>query len=473
MSRRAKLVCTLGPSTASPEAVRGLIDAGMDVARVNFSHVSAEESAAALARVREAGDASGRVVAALADLSGPKVRLGELAGGSIHLEPGTEFLLHPGDRIGDASGASTNHPALADDLRSGDRLLLADGAVELTVRAIQDGVVVTEVAEAAPGGRVSNRAGVNVPAERLSLPAITDKDRTDLQAALDQGFDLVAQSFVRSAEDVRALRSLMGRRRVPIVAKVENRAAVAEADAIAKTADAIMIARGDLGVDVPLEEVPVLQKELVRTCRSAGIPSIVATQMLESMVTAPRPTRAEVSDAANAVLDGADAVMLSAETAIGRFAVDAAATASRVVELAERRGGAFVIHHPVAPAVDESQAVARAAAEVLRNRLDVAAVVCFARTGRTARLIAAERPDVPVFVFAPDPAIVRSLALVWGLTPLPSEQPSDVDELITLVDRRLVADRLVDPGRMIVLVAAAPVHAHTNLLRVHRLSTGS
>jgi pyruvate kinase len=242
-------------------------------------------------------------------------------------------------------------------------LLLADGAVELTVRDIHDGVVVTEVVEAALGGRVSNRAGVNVPAERLSLPAITDKDRTDLEAALDQGFDLVAQSFVRSAEDVRGLRSLMGGRPVPIVAKVENRAAVAQAHDIAQTADAIMIARGDLGVDVPLEEVPVLQKELVRTCRSAGIPSIVATQMLESMVTAPRPTRAEVSDAANAVLDGADAVMLSAETAIGRFAVEAAATAGRIVGVAEQRGGEFVVRHPMAPAIDESQAASPARAE--------------------------------------------------------------------------------------------------------------
>jgi pyruvate kinase len=471
MARRAKLVCTLGPATASSEAVRGLIDAGMDVARVNFSHVSAAESAAAVGRVREAAEAGGRVVAAMADLSGPKVRLGELAGGSIRLEPGASFLLHPDHRVGDAAGASTNHPGLAEDLEPGDRVLLADGAIELVVRSIKGRVVVTDVVKAALRGRVSNRAGVNVPAERLSLPAITEKDRMDLRAALDQGFDLVAQSFVRSADDVRELRSLMGRRTVPIVAKVENREAIGDAEAIARAADAVMIARGDLGVDLPLEEVPIAQKEVIRTCRRAAIPSIVATQMLESMVTSPRPTRAEVSDAANAVLDGADAVMLSAETAIGRFPVEAAATAMRVVGVAEERGGPFALEHPVTAATDESQAVARAAAEVLRNRLDVAAVVCFARTGRTARLIAAERPRVPVFVFAPDRAIVRALAPVWGLTPLPSEQPTNVDHLIALVDRRLVADRLVENGRTIVLVAAAPVGDHTNLLKVHRLST--
>lgn len=472
VARRAKLVCTLGPATSTPERVRALVGAGMDVARVNFSHGSLEEHAAALRQVRDAAEAAGRMVGVLADLSGPKVRLGELDGGAINLLPGARFELRSGSEPGDAAGASTNHPTLARDLERGDRVLLADGAIELVVRRIAGDAVVTEVVKAIRGGRVTNRAGVNVPAERLSLPPVTDKDRDDLATVLDLGFDLVAQSFVRSAADVEALRALMGDRRVPIVAKVENRLAVEEAESIAATAEGLMVARGDLGVEIPLEEVPVVQKGLIRLGRRAGIPVVVATQMLESMVGSPRPTRAEASDAANAILDGADSVMLSAETAIGEYPVEAARAAVRLAEVAEEQGREFRL--PLAGPVtrDEGQAIARAASAVCREELAIAAIACFTRTGRTARLIAAERPDVPVFAFSASLPIVRSLAAVWGVTPVESESPSDVDSLIAMIDRRLVAGGLVETRSTVVMVAAAPVgRAPTNLLKVHRLGS--
>jgi pyruvate kinase len=469
--RRAKLVCTLGPASAHPKTVRDLVDAGMDVARVNFSHGTDRDHREALRLVREASDEAGRTVAALADLSGPKVRLGDLARGEVFLRTGARFELRPDGEPGDAHGAPTNHPALAEDLEPGDRVLLADGAVELVVTEIRGREVVTEVTKADRGGRVGNRAGVNVPAERLSLPSITDKDRKDLARALDLGFDVVAQSFVRSASDVQALRSMMGHRRVPIVAKMETRPAVEAAVAIAEVADGVMVARGDLGVEIPLEEIPVIQKDLIRTCRRAATPAIVATQMFESMLTSARPTRAEVSDAANAVLDGADAVMLSGETAIGEYPVEAARTARRVIEVAEERGGAWRLPVTDIPIRTAGQAVARAASRVIGGTVDIAAVACFTRSGRTATLIAAERPDVPVFAFASDPTLVRALAAVWGVTPVLTEAPEDIDALIAMMEHRLVDGRLVEPGRTVVMVAATPVgRAPTNLLKVHRLA---
>jgi pyruvate kinase len=472
MARRAKLVCTLGPATSTAEAVRALVAAGMDVARVNFSHGTHDEHETAIREVRRAAADAGRVVAALADLSGPKVRLGELAGGAINLVPGSLFELRAEGGMGDAAGASTTHPGLAGDLEPGDRVLLADGTIDLLVREVGGATVVTEVVKAIRGGRVTNRAGVNVPAERLSLPPITDKDRDDLAVALDLGFDLVAQSFVRSADEVAALRSLMGDRRVPIVAKVENRMAVEDAEAIAATAEGLMVARGDLGVEIPLEEVPVVQKRLIGLGRRVGIPVVVATQMLESMVGSPRPTRAEASDAANAILDGADAVMLSAETAIGEYPVEAALTAVRLAEVAEQQGREFRLPARRSVTRDEGQAVARAACAVCREELSIAAIACFTHTGRTARLIAAERPDVPVFAFSANSSIVRSLAVTWGVIPIQSSAPGDVDTLIAMIDRRLVEDGLVEAGRTVVLVAAAPVgRAPTNLLKVHRLGS--
>jgi pyruvate kinase len=469
MRRRAKLVCTLGPATASADDVRALAEAGTDVFRVNMSHGTPETHAASVALVREAGDALGAQLAVMADLPGPKIRLGDLATEPAELLPGAPFVLRAGGPPGDASGASTTYAGLAGDVRPGDRVLLADGAAELRVDRLDGTDVVTEVVR---GGRVRARAGVNVPAERLRLPAITDRDRVALAAAIELGVDLVAQSFVRSSDDVVTLRGLMGKRPLPIVAKIETRPAVEAIASIVHHADAVMVARGDLGVELPLEEIPVLQKSLLRTARAAGRASIVATQMLESMMHAPRPTRAEASDVANAILDGADAIMLSGETAVGEFAIEAAATAAGIAAVAEERGAAFVAAPPACSHRDEAAAVAHAAAQIANDDPAVSAIACYTASGRTAHLLSSERPRVPIVAFVSDASVRRSLALRWGVVPVEARDPRDTDEMIALMDEGLRARSLAEAGASVVMAASSPAgRTHTNLLKVHHVAS--
>ncbi|MCA1727672.1 MAG: pyruvate kinase [Actinobacteria bacterium] len=407
MDARTKLICTLGPATAGVERIAALAEAGADVFRVNFSHGTAADHAAAVSDVREVEGRLDRALAVLADLPGPKVRLGRLAAGSVELRAGDRFELRPGGEPGDASGAPVTYAGLPRDVEPGDRILLADGAVELVARESGD-VLVTEVVG---GGTVRSGAGVNVPAERLGLPGITDRDREGLARALDLEVDFVAQSFVRGPGDVSELRELMGERRRPIVAKLETRPAVDSLRGIVAEADAIMVARGDLGVELPLEEIPLIQKEMIMGARRGGIPVVVATQMLESMQHSPRPTRAEASDVANAVLDGADAVMLSAETAVGEFPVEAAAAATRICWTAERRRGMFSMPPPDCRHQDQAGAITHAAAEVVASHPEVAAIASFTRTGRTAELLSIERPGVPIYAFAPDARVRHQVCL--------------------------------------------------------------
>ncbi|HWC31668.1 MAG TPA: pyruvate kinase [Actinomycetota bacterium] len=462
--RRTKLVCTLGP--ASERVVPDLVRAGMDVARVNCSHGTHEDHDRLVAAVREAEADAARPIAVMADLSGPKVRLGALDDGEVRLDERSTFLLRTEDGApGTADGAPVSHPGLASDLEEGDRILLADGAVELRVVATRAGEVVTEVVR---GGLVRSRAGVNVPSERLGLPTMGAKDRADLDWALAAGVDLVAQSFVRSAEDVDEVRALCAARDVPVVAKVETSAAVRDAARIVRAADALMVARGDLGVETVLEEIPIVQKRLIASARAAGIPSIVATQMLESMVHAERPTRAEVSDVAGAVFDGADAVMLSAETAIGDHPVPAARTAATIAEVAETEGRSFLPQPiDVESYASDAHAVAEAAAEIARDGAAVA-IACFTRTGTTARLLSAARPRVPILTLAPDERVLRRVVLYHGVVPRPSSTPADTDEMIELLDRGLRETAVAASGERVVLVASSPFgHAHTNLLKLH------
>jgi len=464
--RRAKLVCTLGPASADETMVVELIRAGTDVFRVNLSHGDAEAHAALVHAVRAAAEASGTEPAVMADLPGPKIRLGELTGEPVRLEAGSTFVLRGGDGVGDASGAATTYAGLGGDVRRGDRILLADGAVELCVRETGPDVV-TDVVK---GGLLRSRAGVNVPAERLSLPAITERDREALTNALDLGVDLVAQSFVRGAVDLIGLRALMGWRAVPIVAKIETRPAVEGIGALLQQTDAIMVARGDLGVELPMEEIPVLQKELLSAARAAGKPAIVATQMLESMIHAPRPTRAEASDVANAVLDGADAIMLSGETAIGEFPLEAARAAARIAEVAEERAGGFRAVAISPSHSDEASAIAHAAAQIAADDPAVAAIACYTETGRTAALLSTERPGVPIFAFVPDPAVRRSLNLRWGVHALPAERPPDTDAMIARMDEGLRSSGAVAEGRSVVMAASSPAgKGHTNMLKVHQV----
>jgi pyruvate kinase len=318
------------------------------------------------------------------------------------------------------------------------------------------------------GGRIRSGAGVNVPAERLGLPAITERDHAGLHEALSVGADLVAQSFVRSGADLVGLRALMSDRSLPIVAKIETRPAVEDIQAILTQADAIMVARGDLGVELPIEEIPILQKELLRSARAAGRPAIVATQMLESMIAAPRPTRAEATDVANAVLDGADAIMLSGETAIGEFAVEAARVADRIAEVAEDRAGPFRAEREPCTHVDEAGAVAHAASRIATDDPAVVAIACYTGTGRTAEMLSAERPRVPIYAFSPDPGVRRALSLRWGVRALPAGVPTTTDEMIALMDEGLRAEGYVRAGESVVMSASSPAGlTPTNMLKVH------
>ena len=420
--RPTKLICTIGP--ASVARVGELIAAGMDVARVNWSHGTAATHADAVRAVRAGAAAAGRPIPILADLPGPKIRLGPLAGDEVTLQAGASFELRPDpEPAGGPTGAGVSYARLGDDVRSGDHIFLADGAVELVVTAA-GATVRTEVLR---GGTVRSRQGVSIPSDRLSMASVTDADRRHIPAMLELGVDLVGQSFVRSADDLHVLRALLGPQGPAIVAKIETRAAVDRFDAILDVADAVMIARGDLGVEIPFEDVPLIQKDLVRRAAARAVPCIVATQMLESMTTAPRPTRAEASDVANAVLDGADAIMLSGETAIGAHPVLAASAATRIAERSAghdarvRRDGPATVapgggRIPAGDA-DDTDALAAAAVELARSGTGVVAIVCRTWSGRTARLLAAGRPGVPILAVAPMPRVRAALTLVHGVLP--------------------------------------------------------
>jgi pyruvate kinase len=464
--RRTKLVCTLGPATQ--DRIAELVGAGMDVARLNFSHGDPSFLATSAARVRDVAHTAGRPVGLLADLSGPKIRLGELEDGSLTLEPGAPFALRHGDgpSVGDTNGAHVTYAALATDLRAGDRVLLADGAVELRVVGTGDDVA-TEVVR---GGTIRSRAGVSVPSERLTTPPLTEKDRADIPVALELDVDYVAQSFVRRAQDITTLRGLLGDQPPPIVAKIETRPAIDDFDAILEVVDAVMIARGDLGVELPYEEVPVVQKQLVRRALDRGVPTIVATQMLESMIEAPRPTRAEASDVANAVFDGADAIMLSGETAIGRHPILAAEAAVRIACLCEEKGRAHLAPGAGDASDTDVGALTFAAVALARAEPDLAGIVCYTRSGWTARMLASLRPPVPIFAFAPSESVVNQLALVHGVLPRSCASSDAASGGLDLLERLLGEVPLVPAGVPVVLIAStAQPDTGPNAIEVYRI----
>jgi pyruvate kinase len=468
VNARTKLICTLGPSTSTPELVGGLIAAGATIFRINFSHGTPEDHARTVSVARRAEAESGVQTALLVDLPGPKVRLGAVDPDPFVFRPGQHFALRS-DGVCDQHGASTTYPDLAADLRRGDRVLLADGAVELIVTGFDGHVVQTECVR---GGIVRSGQGVNVPAERLGLPPVTDRDREGLARALALGVDVVAQSFVREAADILELRSLMGERVIPIMAKIETKPAVGNIEEIIEVADALMVARGDLGVELPMEEIPLLQKDLLRSARAAGQPVIVATQMLESMIRSPRPTRAEATDVANAVLDGADGIMLSGETAIGDYPLEAAAAAVKIARSVESRGAAYRAAQPPCRHTGEAEAVAHAVASVAVKENDIVAIGCYTETGRTARLLAAERPTLPIYAFIPDEGVRRANAILWGVTTLPARRPSDTDEMIALMDEGLRDNGLAVEGQSVVLAAASPAgRTTTNMLKIHTVGS--
>jgi pyruvate kinase len=469
MSRRAKIVCTLGPATSSQEQITALIGAGMDVARLNMSHGSQADHLETYRRVRAGSDATGRSVGVLADLQGPKIRLGEFPGGPVRLSAGDEFVITTEDIPGNQHEASTTYKGLADDVRAGDRILIDDGNVQLDVTGVSGTRVRLRVVV---GGKISDHKGINLPGINVSAPALTEKDEADLRWALATGADIIAMSFVRTPDDASLARKIMtdmGRPGVPLIAKVEKPEAVNVLPDIVDAFDGIMVARGDLGVELPLEQVPAVQTRAINLARERARPVIVATQMLESMINSPRPTRAEVSDVAGAVTAGADAVMLSAETSVGAYPVDTVATMSRIVAAAEE-SSLRAEHHLSRMPTTTGGAIARATAEV-GAIVGARALVAFTMTGETARRLARYRSPIPLLAFTTEPATRSQLALTWGVETFISPTVHHTDDMVHVVDSTLVSLNRCAIGDKIVIVAGSPPGSpgKTNALRVHRI----
>ncbi len=469
--RRAKIVCTLGPATDSYDQIKNLVDAGMDVARFNLSHGFYAEHEERYRRVRKAADETGRSVGVLVDLQGPKIRLETFAEGPVLLERGDEFTISTEDVPGDRHCCGTTYKGLCGDVTPGERILVDDGRVTLEVTAVEGHRVTCTVVE---GGMVSDHKGLNLPGVAVSVPALSDKDVADLRWGLRIGADMVALSFVRSGADIKDVHRIMEEegRFVPVLAKVEKPQAVDALESIVDAFDGVMVARGDLGVEMPLEQVPLVQKRAIKLCRRNAKPVIVATQMLESMINASRPTRAEASDVANAVLDGADAVMLSGETSVGKYPVETVRTMARIVCAAEEgiiEGGLPPLTESNKPRT-QGGAVARAAAEI-GDFLHAKYLVAFTQSGDTARRLSRYRSPIPVLAFTYEPAVRSQLSLSWGVETFLGPLVDTTDEMIAQVDAALLAIGRCEPGDRVVITAGSPPgrEGSTNLVRVHRV----
>lgn len=461
MRRRTKIVATLGPASATPAGVDALIAAGLDVARLNLSHGTVDEHLARIEMVRAAATRARRAVGILADLPGPKVRSGVFPDGGAYLMEASIARLVPGDEECSAEVITVDYPSLLDDLHPGDTVILGDGAITLQAESVDASGVRARVIT---GGRAQGRPGVHIPAERLRLRAPTEEDLRLLEIVAEAGVDFVAVSFVRSAADLVAVRASAGAGCPHIVAKIETAPAVADLDAILAATDAVMVARGDLGIELPLEDVPHLQKHVIRTCVEAGVPVITATQMLESMITSPAPTRAEVSDVANAVFDGTDALMLSAETAIGHDPALVVRTMGRIARRAETEAdyshwGSRLGRRIGQGRTDDHDRMARAvthAAWQAAIDADAEAILCCTRSGYTARAMARFRPTAELIGLSPHEVTSRRLALSWGVQPLHVDEYRTTDEIVWFATETAVRAGLVHQGEVVVVLAGAP-----------------
>jgi pyruvate kinase len=466
--RRAKIVCTLGPAVSSEAQIRALVDAGMDVARLNLSHGDYADHEQVYLKVRRASDATKRGVAVLVDLQGPKIRVGTFASGPVTLTNGHEFTITTDDVPGDKNMVGTTYAGLPGDVRPGDRLLIDDGKVALECIRVDGSRVVTKVVE---GGRVSDHKGINLPGVAVSVPAMSEKDIEDLRWALHMTVDFIALSFVRSAADVDDVRAIMKEEGVflPVIAKIEKPQAIANIEDIVDAFDGFMVARGDLGVECPLEDVPFLQKQVIEVARRHAKPVIVATQMLESMISAPRPTRAEASDVANAVLDGADAVMLSGETSVGEFPIETVQTMARIIESTEDHGLARMAAIDWQPRT-RGGVIAKAANEVA-ERIGAKYLVAFTQSGDSARRLSRYRGSIPMLAFTPVPVVRSQLALSWGVETFLGAPVEHTDEMVRQVDEHLLRIKRVEEGDLVVVVAGSPpgIPGSTNALRIHRM----
>ncbi len=466
--RRAKIVCTIGPATDSPEQIQALVDAGMDVARINRSHGSAEEHERVIRRVRRAAEASGRPIAVLVDLQGPKIRLATFEDGPQDLAVGDIFTITTRDVPGTKELVGTTFAGLPGDCRPGDRLLIDDGNVAVRVIEVTETDVVTRVEVP---GTVSNNKGLNLPGVAVSVPALSEKDRDDLRWGLRVGADFIALSFVRNAADYDDVYDIMVEEGIirPVIAKIEKPQAVEALPSVVEAFDGIMVARGDLGVEMPLEAVPLVQKRAIELARRASKPVIVATQVMDSMIHNPRPTRAEASDCANAILDGADAVMLSGETSVGAFPIEAVRTMASIIENTEENGG-----ERIAPlgafAVDQPGVICEAAAQIAES-LDSRYLVTFTQTGSSARQMARFRSPIPHLAFTPIPEVRNQLALSWGVQPMLVPEVEHTDQMVALVDEIVKDADIAQVGDGMVMVAGMPpgIPGSSNLVRVHNV----
>jgi pyruvate kinase len=466
--RRAKIVATLGPAASSYEQIRAIIDAGVDVCRMNLSHGDYTVHESVYANIRKAANDSGRAVAVMVDLQGPKIRLGKFEGGPYDLAVGDIFRITTEEILGTKELSGTTYKGLPNDVKPGDFLLIDDGKVKVEVVDSDGTVVTTKVIVAGP---VSNNKGINLPGVAVNVPALSEKDEADLRWGLRLGTDLIALSFVRNAEDIDRVHEIMAEegRKVPVIAKIEKPQAVEALEGIVDAFDAIMVARGDLGVELPLEAVPIVQKQAVELARRMAKPVIVATQMLESMIHSPVPTRAETSDVANAVLDGADAVMLSGETSVGEYPVVTVQTMARIVKSTEEHG-----LERIAPLTNKPRtqggAITLAAIEVAEF-VEAKYLCIFTESGDSARRMARLRSSIPMLAFTPEPAIRRRLALTWGVQTYLVDRVTHTDSMFGQVDDILLGQGLAEIGDKVVVISGSPpgIAGSTNDIRVHRI----
>ncbi len=468
MLPRTKIVCTIGPASNTPEVINALIESGMSVARLNFSHGTHQEHAEMIKHIREASARLNRPVAILQDLCGPKIRVGEIPGDGVRLSAGQKIILTSDSRAAGPDRIPVSFGDLPAQVKTGDRILLADGLMEMVVERVK-GLEIT--CKVITGGLLTSNKGINLPSSTLNIPAMTEKDRRDLLFGLEKGVDYVALSFVRSAADIHAIKKIIRRqnKQTPVIAKFEKHEALLNVDGILEASDGLMVARGDLGVEIPLEQVPTIQKKVVKKANALGKPVIIATQMLRSMVASPRPTRAEAADVANAVLDGADAVMLSEETAVGQYPVEAVRYMARIAATAEENYPHYHYLQPP-PHQDTAEAVAYAAC-VLAAQLDAAAIVATTRSGSTAVQIARYRPAQSIFALSLDEAAARRLALYWGNIPCCMAPMEDTDQMVEKAAAIVAEQGHARKGQKVVITAGRPIWetGTTNMLWVKTL----
>lgn len=467
--RKTKIVCTIGPASDSLEVIKELIKAGMDVARLNFSHGTHEEHKARLLKLRLAAEELGRTLAIMLDTKGPEIRIGLLKGGKVTLREGARVILTTEEVEGDENRISVTYKGLPRSVRPGNTILLNDGMIGLKVTETKEAEVVCEVTF---GGELTNRKGVNIPGVPLDLPAVTEQDVADINFGIDYEVDFIAASFVRRATDVLAVRRLLEARDadIYIIAKIENEEGVKNLDEIIRVSDGIMVARGDLGVEIPAEEVPLIQKKIIERCNRVGKPVVTATQMLESMICNPRPTRAEASDVANAILDGTDAIMLSGETAAGKYPIEAVRVMARIAGRAERALDYEQLLQKKAITAPRTvtDAISHATCTTAQD-LGAAAIITSTRSGFTARMVSKYRPYAPIIAASPSEKVRRKLCLVWGVQSLGVALTTSTDEMVKEAVDTGLAEDLIKCGDLIVITAGVPagVPGTTNLLKVH------